>query len=56
MNLTPDQFAGVIRALLAGLGGAAVVAGKADPVAVETVAGAASVLGAAAWSVWSKKR
>lgn len=54
--MTPDQIAGIVRALIAGLGGAAVVAGKADPVAVETVAGAASILGAAGWSILAKRK
>lgn len=54
--MNADEVAGVVRALLAGLGGAAVASGKADPTTVETVAGAASVLAAAGWSVWAKRR
>lgn len=54
--MTNEEVAGVLRALLAGLGGAAVASGKADPMTVETIVGAASVLGAAGWSLWAKRR
>ncbi len=56
MNMTPEQIAGMIRALVAGIGGAAVASGAADAAAVESVAGAAAIIGAAGWSVWSKRK
>jgi hypothetical protein len=55
-DMQPEEFAGILRALIAGIGGAAVAAGKADPATVETIAGATAVVGAAGWSIWSKRR
>lgn len=54
--MTPEQVAGIVRALIAGLGGAAVASGKADPATVETIAGASAMLGAAGWSIWAKRK
>ena len=51
-----EEFTGVVRALVAGVGGAAVASGKADPAPVETLAGAIAVVAVAGWSVWAKRR
>jgi hypothetical protein len=49
------QIAGVVRALVAALGGYFVGQGLVDAETVTTIAGAAATLAAAAWSIYSKR-
>jgi hypothetical protein len=51
-----EQIAGVVRAIVAALGGFLVAKGVADAETVAAVAGAAATLAAAAWSVLAKKK
>lgn len=52
MPLTNEQLAGIVRALLAAVGGSAVF----SPDVLTAVAGAVVTLGVALWSVLSKKK
>ena len=54
--MNAEQFAGVVRAIVAALGGFLVAKGVADAETVAAVAGAAATLAAAVWSVLSKKK
>lgn len=50
--LSPDQIAGIVRAVLAAGGGGAVFSQDV----LTQVSGALVTLGVAGWSVWSKKK
>ena len=50
-----DQIAGIVRAIVAGLGGYLVGKGFVDAANMEVIAGALATLGVAVWSVWAKK-
>ena len=54
--MTADQFAGLVRAIVAALGGYLVAKGLVDAETVATLAGVAATAGAAIWSFLSKKR
>lgn len=54
--MTADQIAGLVRAIIAALGGYAIGQGWADAELVATVGGAAGVVAAGIWSFMSKKR
>jgi hypothetical protein len=56
MSMNGEQIAGVVRAIVAALGGFLVAKGVADAETVAAVAGALATLAAAAWSVLSKKK
>ena len=51
-----EQIAGIVRAIVAALGGFLVAKGVANTETVAAVAGALATLAAAAWSVLSKKK
>jgi hypothetical protein len=51
-----EQIAGVVRAIVAALGGFLVAKGVTDAETVAAVTGAAATLAAAVWSVLSKKK
>jgi hypothetical protein len=53
--MTGDQIAGVVRALVAALGGYLVAKGYIDQSTATSIAGAASTIAVAIWSVFSKK-
>lgn len=50
-----EQVAGVVRAILAGVGGYFVGRGLIDSANVEIIGGAIATIVTAVWSVWSKK-
>jgi hypothetical protein len=49
-------FGGIIRALVAAIGGIFIAKGNLDPDAAETIAGGLATIGTVAWSVAEKKR
>ena len=51
-----EQIAGIVRAIVAEVGGYLVGKGLADAETVAAVAGAAATIAAAVWSVLSKKK
>jgi hypothetical protein len=51
-----EQIAGIVRAIVAAVGGYLVGKGLADAETVAAVAGAAATIVAAVWSVLSKKK
>lgn len=51
-----EQIAGIVRAIVAAVGGYLVGKGLADAETVAAVAGAAATIAAAVWSVLSKKK
>lgn len=53
--MNKDQLAGIIRALVAAVGGYFVGKGILDGATMETIAGAVATLATAVWSVYSKK-
>lgn len=53
--MTGEQIAGVVRAIVAAVGGYFVGKGTVDNETVVTVGGALATLATAVWSVWSKK-
>lgn len=53
--MTAEQVGGIVRAILAAVGGYFVGRGLIDESTVATIAGAAATIITAAWSVWSKK-
>lgn len=53
--MTGEQIAGVVRALAAAIGGYLIGKGW-DAALVNEIAGAASVLAVAGWSIWSKRK
>lgn len=50
------QFLGVVRAVLAALGGYLVGQGFLDDSTVQQLSGAVATIAAAAWSVYSKRK
>ena len=54
--MTADQFAGIVRAIVAAIGGYLVGKGLVDAETVATLAGVAATAGAAIWSYLSKKQ
>lgn len=54
--MTADQFAGIVRAIVAAVGGYLVGKGFADAETVATLSGLAATAGAAIWSYLSKKQ
>lgn len=54
--MTAEQFAGLVRAIVAALGGYLVAKGLVDAETVATLAGVAATAGAAIWSYLSKKQ
>jgi type III secretory pathway component EscV len=54
--ITGEQIAGIVRAIVAALGGYLVGQGMIDAETMTAVAGAAATIAAAGWSVWSKNR
>jgi hypothetical protein len=54
--MTGEQIAGIVRAIVAAVGGYLVGKGLADAETVAAVAGAAATIVAAVWSVLSKKK
>ena len=55
-HMNKDQLYGIVRALLAAVGGYLVGQGMLDGATAETIAGAAATLVTAVWSVWAKKK
>ena len=51
-----EQIAGVVRAIVAALGGFLVAKGVADAETVAAVSGAVATIAVAVWSVLSKKK
>lgn len=54
--MSGEQIAGIVRAIVAAVGGYLVGKGLADAETVAAVAGAAATIVAAVWSVLSKKK
>ena len=54
--MTAEQFAGLVRAIVAALGGYLVAKWLVDAETVATLAGVAATAGAAIWSFLSKKK
>ena len=54
--MTGEQLAGVVRAIVAALGGYFVGQGVTDAETVATVGGAAATLAAALWSIYAKRK
>lgn len=53
--MTSEQIAGVIRAVVAAIGGYFVGKGVIDADTVSTIGGAVATIATAVWSVWAKK-
>lgn len=53
--MTAEQIAGVIRAIVAAVGGYFVGKGVVDADTVATIGGSLATLATAVWSVWAKK-
>jgi hypothetical protein len=56
MNISSDQVAGIVRALVSALGGYFVGKGVVDASTVTAVAGASATIVVAVWSVLAKKQ
>jgi hypothetical protein len=54
--MNAEQFAGIVRAIVAALGGFFVAKGLADAETVAAVSGAVATIAVAAWSVLAKKK
>ena len=54
-DMTGEQIAGVVRAVVAAVGGYFVGQGLIDAETATTIGGAVATLAAAAWSIWSKR-
>lgn len=54
--MTADQVGGIVRAILAGIGGYFVSKGVIDESTVTTIVGGLATVITAVWSVWSKKK
>lgn len=54
--MTAEQVAGIVRALIAALGGYLVGKGFADAETIAAVGGAAATIAAAVWSVYAKRK
>ena len=50
-----EQIAGIVRAIVAAVGGYLVGKGFVDAANMEIIAGSLATLGVAVWSVWAKK-
>ena len=55
IQMKQDQIAGIVRAVVAAVGGYFIGKGMVDAANVEIIAGALATLATAAWSVWAKK-
>jgi len=53
--MTGEQIAGVVRALIAAVGGYFVGQGVVDAETVTTIGGAVATLATAAWSIYAKR-
>lgn len=54
--MTPDQIGGIVRAILAAVGGAAVSKGLVDAETVAVLVGASTTIAVAVWSFTVKKQ
>jgi uncharacterized membrane protein len=54
--MNAEQFAGIVRAIVAAVGGYLVGKGLADAETVAAVSGAVATIAVAVWSVLSKKK
>jgi hypothetical protein len=54
--MNAEQIAGIVRAVVAAIGGYLVGKGIADAETIAAVAGAAATIAAAIWSVYSKRK
>ena len=54
--MTHEQFGGIVRALVAAVGGYFVGQGLVDAETMMTVGGAVTTLVVAVWSIYSKKK
>jgi hypothetical protein len=54
--MTAEQVAGIVRAIVAAIGGYLVGKGIADAETIAAAAGAAATIAAAIWSVYSKRK
>lgn len=54
--MNSEEVGGVVRAVVAALGGVAVTKGLTDAGTVTAVAGAAATIAVAVWSVMAKRR
>lgn len=54
--MTSDQIAGVVRALVAAVGGYFVGQGVTDAETVATIGGALATLAVAGWSIYAKRQ
>lgn len=54
--MTSDQIAGIVRALVAAVGGYFVGQGMVDSETVMTLGGALATLSVAVWSIYSKRQ
>lgn len=54
--MTGEQIGGIVRALIAALGGYAIGQGWADAELVATIGGAAATAAAAIWSYMAKRK
>lgn len=54
--MTAEQVAGIVRAVIAAIGGYLVGRGLADAETVAAVGGAAATIAAAVWSVVAKRK
>jgi hypothetical protein len=55
-DMDSAQIAGVVRAIVAALGGYFVGQGVTDAETVATIGGAAATLAVAAWSIYAKRK
>ena len=53
--MTADQVGGIVRAVVAAIGGYFIGKGIVDASTVTAIAGAFATLATAVWSVWAKK-
>ena len=54
--LTAEQVGGIVRAIMAAVGGYAVGQGLTDAETMATIGGAVTTLAAAVWSIWAKRK
>ena len=53
--LTPEMIGGIVRAILASIGGSLVAAGYLDQATLQAGIGAIVTLITIGWSIWAKK-
>jgi hypothetical protein len=53
--MTPEMIGGVLRAVLAAVGGYFVAQGIGDTSSWDLIGGAVVTIGTAGWSMWAKK-